>query len=1046
MIRLRAVGECVIEVGEGRVVGPDAEMAFAVLLVLALARGRPLGRQWLVDLLWPATTEARARHNLRQTLYKLRQLGVPVEGRGHQLLLHFEEIADSPLLDEEGEAVQQALLRPDQPFGEFLAGYTPQVSGAFQLWLDEQRDQMNGRLRRAVLSLLLDERRRGNWGAVETLARKCLQLDPLNEEATLALAEATALTGSKRAALAILDAYVEELGGSGVGAGDLRLPAAVLRKRIAERLHPPTSLAVVESCFVGRGDSMALLGDRLRSARAGRGRALLVWGEAGMGKSRLVAEFGQLCILDGVHTVRVVCQLHDLERPLSVFMDAVPLLLSLPGALGCSPESMAYLKRLTEHDPEMTEPSEATREAELLFAGVRQAILDLVDAVSEETALVLCVEDVHWLDAQSWRVLRELIDWSDTRRVLVLLTARQPHPTPSPPERPSRSLELLRLGPLDQTDSLVLFEAVTAGYATPTVFRDWCVHVAEGNPFFVRALAIHWMETGELGAPTSLAELIGQRIARLGETPLLTLQACAVLGKASTLDRLELVLEHKRHVLVESVDILSEHGLLAVDGAGVPCRHDLIAQSALGRLALPSRKLLHRCAAEVLQAEIERSQSAALLWECAQQWHSAGEGDRAMALVKSCAGHLLEVGLPAEAAEIYEKALELCETDEERLEMLELLAQAAQLSGKWKKTLEAIAGHDLVEKGPVHDECTDLTLLSLEARWRTGVDIRSLLDEAKAYAFEPSTLLRHRARAAVLAMTFADNLCEEDTARSLHELFQDVYPVSHDVHTHSHRQIVNLIYHASYGSLPEAVAIARHIVRATSPTTDAAEWVRNVSRASIPLRRAGDFSEAASAIREALYVAEKYRYASAATSATDILATIAIEQGRLDTAHRWYDRALYWMRQQEGSSAISSIGLLGVKLSLLSARELTLPEWQAPTLETIMQETNVRHRAESLSLLLARQLVYNDALDPGAVSALRDVLVQTRRHGGQDFPTEVLATCLYRMDQRDTAVTELSRYVSSDRRERYPFRLVLPVTPAVPFGVPDVTATHGVRY
>jgi DNA-binding SARP family transcriptional activator len=62
----------------GERVGPDAELAFALLLVLTLSEGRPLGRRQLIDLLWPATTEARARHNLRQALYKLRQLGVPV--------------------------------------------------------------------------------------------------------------------------------------------------------------------------------------------------------------------------------------------------------------------------------------------------------------------------------------------------------------------------------------------------------------------------------------------------------------------------------------------------------------------------------------------------------------------------------------------------------------------------------------------------------------------------------------------------------------------------------------------------------------------------------------------------------------------------------------------------------------------------------------------------------------------------------------------------------------------------------------------------------
>lgn len=1021
MIRLRAVGECVIEVGEGRVVGPDAEMAFAVLLVLALARGRPLGRQWLVDLLWPATTEARARHNLRQTLYKLRQLGVPVEGRGHQLLLHFEEIADSPLLDEEGEAVQQALLRPDQPFGEFLAGYTPQVSGAFQLWLDEQRDQMNGRLRRAVLSLLLDERRRGNWGAVETLARKCLQLDPLNEEATLALAEATALTGSKRAALAILDAYVEELGGSGVGAGDLRLPAAVLRKRIAERLHPPTSLAVVESCFVGRGDSMALLGDRLRSARAGRGRALLVWGEAGMGKSRLVAEFGQLCILDGVHTVRVVCQLHDLERPLSVFMDAVPLLLSLPGALGCSPESMAYLKRLTEHDPEMTEPSEATREAELLFAGVRQAILDLVDAVSEETALVLCVEDVHWLDAQSWRVLRELIDWSDTRRVLVLLTARQPHPTPSPPERPSRSLELLRLGPLDQTDSLVLFEAVTAGYATPTVFRDWCVHVAEGNPFFVRALAIHWMETGELGAPTSLAELIGQRIARLGETPLLTLQACAVLGKASTLDRLELVLEHKRHVLVESVDILSEHGLLAVDGAGVPCRHDLIAQSALGRLALPSRKLLHRCAAEVLQAEIERSQSAALLWECAQQWHSAGEGDRAMALVKSCAGHLLEVGLPAEAAEIYEKALELCETDEERLEMLELLKETLLVSGRWEGVLGAINSISMVRYGTptILGAEDDNSVLRTEALWRLGMDITDALQDTRARVLNRDLRPPHRVKAAALVLTIADNACD---AQLFSECFEAAQPLLHAPGVPSFAAIqLEMMYHTSQGTLERAVESAREIVATAHSGRDFGTVAKHYRFASLPLRRAGYFAEAEQLLREALEIAERHNLITAQLNAIESIILLKLEQTATAEADVWYRHSLRVLdgHKEVDPTTILSLNSLGARIALAEGNHEIACQRFDPSQSRGTRETVARKRAGMLAL----EAVLSAPDSPQATTLallLADTLQRTGKWGGQDFNFTALGNTLRQIGQGTEAKSILTAYLTRDRREHFP--------------------------
>lgn len=1019
MVRLRAVGECLIEVGEGRV-GPDAEMAFALLLVLTLGRGRPLGRQWLVDLLWPATSERRARHNLRQTLYKLRQLGVPAESEGHHIRIPIEEIAPCPLLDEEGDEVNQLLLDPDHPFGEFLAGYTPQVSGAFSIWLDGERDRMHARLRRAILALMLDERRRGGWGVVEMLARKCLQLDPLNEEATLALAEAIALTGSKRSALAIIDGYLDELGGPESGAGDLRLPATVVRKRIAERLHPPTSLAVAESCFVGRGDSMAFLGERLQDARRGSGRAVLAWGEAGMGKSRLVSEFSRLCILDGIQTARVACLPRDLERPLSVFMDVVPMLLALPGALGCSPESMEYLRRLTEHDPEMTEPSEATREAELLFAGVRQAILDLVDAVSEETALVLCVEDVHWLDGQSWRVLRELIEWSDTRRVLVLLTSRQPHPTPSPPEKPARSLELHRLGALDQDDSLELFEAVTVGMNPPVSFRDWCIHVAEGNPFFVRALAIHWMETGELGAPTSLADLVDGRIARLGERALLTLQACAVLGKAASLDRLELVLEHRRHELVESVDVLAEHGLLAVDGVGVPCRHDLIAQSALDRLAQPSRRLLHRCAAEVLQAEIERSQSAALLWECAQQWQSAGEGERALALVKSCGGHLLEVGLPGEAAEIYEKALELCRTDEERLEMLELLAGALKMSGAWGDLCDLLPKtQDLrMEVRCWASQHHDDELLLLEARWRTDHPLPSLLVLADACSTARNAGLLHRLAATALALVFADNLCDRAAATRLYERAQVLGQRQHANHASQLR--TGMIFHNSYGDIATAVDCAEELISMMRAAGEPVSLAASLRNATTPYRMAGRLDDAFACAVEAYEMSTNKRMVSAAAHAADILATLNLLVRDVCHAETWYKQASYWVPQVVEPAADISIRRIGARIALERGDPMAARALLRLSSDQLRLDQVSRRRTEGYALFVACALAEsNEQIDDALLDEFAGALETTMPYGGQDYAVSVLFNAYIRNSHASKASSLLGVYATA-RRERSP--------------------------
>ena len=77
MIRLRALGQCVFEVGTHRVT-PDSDVLFALLLVLASRDGQAVPRDELLDLLWPDSDQTNARHRLRQALYQLKRLGAPL--------------------------------------------------------------------------------------------------------------------------------------------------------------------------------------------------------------------------------------------------------------------------------------------------------------------------------------------------------------------------------------------------------------------------------------------------------------------------------------------------------------------------------------------------------------------------------------------------------------------------------------------------------------------------------------------------------------------------------------------------------------------------------------------------------------------------------------------------------------------------------------------------------------------------------------------------------------------------------------------------------
>src|SRR5688500_19369343 len=170
MIRLRSLGESVIQVQDVRV-GPESEVLFGALLYLVIARGRPIPRSILIELFWPGPDENASRHCARQLLYRLRQLGVPLEGDNGTVAIALDE----------AELDYETLLATDGPDGMlgrtgivFLPGYAPRLSPRFDEWLEEHRDHVHGRLRKALLRRIQEARAQARWADVEMLARQGL--------------------------------------------------------------------------------------------------------------------------------------------------------------------------------------------------------------------------------------------------------------------------------------------------------------------------------------------------------------------------------------------------------------------------------------------------------------------------------------------------------------------------------------------------------------------------------------------------------------------------------------------------------------------------------------------------------------------------------------------------------------------------------------------------------------------------------------------------------------------------------------------------------
>ncbi|MGH7622908.1 MAG: AAA family ATPase, partial [Gemmatimonadaceae bacterium] len=300
MLRLKSLGQTLIEVDDARLT-PAAETLFATALYLIMEAGKPVGRDELARLIWPNVSETRAQHGLRQVLYKLKSFGAEIETDRSSLMLaagSFEADYKQLLAPQKSGALVSPL---DHIGARFLPGYSPQFSDQFTNWVERHRDFIHSAMTRALVTAIATKKGRSDWLGAERLANECLSIDPLNEEATLTIVEAAALGGSKTKALSMLNAYLDEIGSDHK---DIRLPALALRRRISETSQEHFSHGR-DVPFVGRADEIAELSLAMVSAQSGRGRACVVWGEPGIGKTRLIHEFTRITAIEPIRIVKV---------------------------------------------------------------------------------------------------------------------------------------------------------------------------------------------------------------------------------------------------------------------------------------------------------------------------------------------------------------------------------------------------------------------------------------------------------------------------------------------------------------------------------------------------------------------------------------------------------------------------------------------------------------------------------------------------------------------------------------------------------------------
>ncbi|HEX6575708.1 MAG TPA: AAA family ATPase, partial [Gemmatimonadaceae bacterium] len=843
---------------------------------------------------------------------KLRELKFPVVADGkHRLRFDSLVVTD---VDELEASETVALSQMAQPI---FAGFAPDLSNDFSDWFHNYKSQITARISRLMLQEIARVRAAANWQLVDEWCQILLRHCPENEEAILAQSESLAMRGEKTAAVRSIDTYLSTIGATDV---NLRVAASLLRRRITEKTSQDSFDVHTETALVGREYELKTLSEFLSRARARDTQITCVIGHAGIGKSRLVNEFAAFSALQGVSCHKISCRSSDAKRPLSAMLQLIPLLRSARGAIGSSPETLAFLEGLTTHRPEKSQRApDDDGLSDPVYSKLDVALTDLLDAVCEEATTLVVIEDCHWMDLASAEALRGLLTKLDRQRVLFILTAR-----PSKQD-PLSDVHTIVLQPLDAFASATLIRTLAAarGKQVAESHVEWCVRIAEGNPYFLHELATHWLETGDQHVvPASLSLVLKQRLARLTPNALQVLQACCVLENNSTIESLEAVLRLPPHELLNGINELAMAGMLGSGSNRIESKHDLLSESALMQLAPQALSYLHRRAAVVLEGHIAQTADAATLWACAKHWQLAGDMAQALRLAESCAQHLLEAELPTEAVGAFARAIAYCGTEQDRLRILEAQTIACFQSSNWSEVVSVARDARQLRKrlNREADSHDDIELMLRRAEWQTR-NWEQILAESLNCLQATDASDGHRMEAGGMALMLLSWKGDPEPPREVFRTMKDIASSTRTVRLDLWSQ-AQMIYNTCWGSIDEAVEAARRLVNEQRQQRNTVRLLRSLCNSAVTFRVAGKFQEASDNLQEAIAVAERQKIELFKGQAIPLLAHMAIDRGLTDQARQWLGLLRNLPTSADDAMMLAEIYSIDARLSLLDGRHV----------------------------------------------------------------------------------------------------------------------------
>ncbi|MEP7331078.1 MAG: AAA family ATPase [Terracoccus sp.] len=695
--------------------------AVSLLAYLVSQAGSPQSRAHLAGVLWPESEGAQARTNLRRELHHLRAL------LGDRASLHVDGAflcwrADPDVVVDVLEfvaACRDAItaIELDQAQAVDIHGARaltlfrgPFLPGCYDDWALTVRED----LRRSCVDLC--DRAARYWlthGDTETalvFARRRVLLEPLEEPGYRLMMQAQRAAGDRSGAMRTYHRCASLLERE-LGVGPSPETRAELDAALADRgrewgdasiravdLSPPS----LSPDLVGRDFERGWLRSAWETAQKRPG-FLVVTGEAGVGKTRLMTEFaGAVGKLDAlVLTTR--CFAATGGVPLAPVADWLrnPHLRAATRRL--DPVWLTEVHRLVPEGESLAEPGTGVRakvdawQRLRFFEGLARAFLTV------DRPLLLIVDDLQWCDKATMSWLSFLMSNAGSAPLLVAATAREAELDRSDLSGVLQKMgdagqvEVRRIGNLSSSDAGRLAQRVV-GRPVADNELSLLMSATAGNPFYlVEALREAASSPGPIEG-NDLHRVLTSRLARLSEPAQELLGLASAVGRDFTIDLLIEASDLDEGTVVRLVDELWRQRILQEHGRGYDLSHDLLRKAAYGAVSPPHRWLLHRRLAQALEL-LYADRIDVVAAQLAEQYDRSNRPERALPYYERAARQATSVFAHSESVRLWQRCLRLLaelppgkQRDERELGvLLELLPPINAWRGYASTTLEGYA-------------------------------------------------------------------------------------------------------------------------------------------------------------------------------------------------------------------------------------------------------------------------------------------------------------------------------------------------------------------